>query len=224
MKGAGAGVDNGTGDKDKALQKSRSTFQLLNRAAYDVRRMIPFSLILIVFGEFTPLLVLAFGNAVVPFTCRIPKQLAKYRMTRTGRKRAALSAHSIAVHGSVTPPGPGTPEEMELLARFASEEFVRGASNEEVLRACAVFGLVKSHQKSTFLVNGLYRPRLRKFVEYLALDDQLIRDCGGVSAMKRAEVRVAVEERGGFGLLSMDGPEAERTERRWLQQWLSRSG
>ncbi|KAL4919099.1 hypothetical protein BDW62DRAFT_48789 [Aspergillus aurantiobrunneus] len=214
------GAKNKYGD----ARTSRSTFQLLHRAAYDVRRMIPFTLILIICGELTPLLILAFGNAVTPYTCRIPKQIAKYRMQRTDRKRAALSAHSAAATGSVMPPKPGSNEELKLLSDFASGEFAKGASAEDVMRACAVFGLVKTHSRPVALVNLLYRPRLRKYAEYLALDDKLIRNCGGVSAMESAEVKVAIEERGGYGLpQEVEGWEAERLERRWLDLWLQRS-
>ncbi|KAL4805278.1 hypothetical protein BDV18DRAFT_160937 [Aspergillus unguis] len=212
-------------NSNSEVQRSRSTFQLLHRAAFDVRRLIPFSLILIVFGELTPFLILAFGTAVVPYTCRIPRQLAKSRAQATDRKRRALSAHSIAAKGSSTPPELGSKEELGILANFAGRKFAKEAQPEEILRACAVFGLAKTHSRPSFLVNSVYRPRLRKFAEYLELDDKLIRDCGGVSAMQRTEVRVAVDERGGFGLSrGIEGPEAERTERRWLEQWLKRSG
>ncbi len=202
----------------------RSTFQLLHRASHDVRRMIPFTLILIICGEFTPLLILALGNSVTPYTCRIPKQIAKENAQRANRKRAALSAHSTATKGSVSIPEAGSNEELELLSGFASPSFVEGAAAEDILRACAVFGLVKTHTRPSVLVNPLYRRRLRKYAEYLALDDKLIRKGGGVSAMESAEVKIAVEERGGQGLpQGTEGWETERLERRWLEMWLEKS-
>lgn len=126
--------------------------------------------------------------------------------------------------GSVSIPEAGSNEELELLSGFASPSFVEGATAEDILRACAVFGLVKTHTRPTVLVNPLYRPRLRKYAEYLALDDKLIRKGGGVSAMESAEVKVAVQERGGQGLpQGTEGWEAERLERRWLETWLEKS-
>jgi hypothetical protein len=204
---------------------SRANFQLVRRAAYDLRRMIPFGLILIVCGEFTPLAVLALGNAVTPFTCRVPAQIKKAREQRAARKRAALAAHQAQARGSVTGPVPGSDAEFELLAsEFAHARWVERASAQEILQACAALGLVKTHTRPSALVSWLYRPRLRRYVEYLALDDELIRQGGGVPAMEAAEVRIAVEERGGVGVADgKEGWEAEREERRWLERWLERA-
>ncbi|KAL4995685.1 hypothetical protein BDV10DRAFT_126162 [Aspergillus recurvatus] len=210
--------------KHVKTKTSRSTFQLLNRAAYDVRRMIPFALVLIICGEFTPLLVIAFGNAITPFTCRIPKQIDKYRAQRTDRKRAALGAYAQASNGSVAAPEPGSKEELDLLSAFASKEFTKEASAQDVLTACAVFGLTKSHNSPGLLVEPVYRKRLAKHAEYLAVDDKLIKNCGGVTEMDSAEVKIAVEERGGYGLMpGASAWEVERVERRWLEIWLQRS-
>jgi hypothetical protein len=212
----------------ETLNISRADLQLVRRAAYDVRRMIPFTLILIVCGELTPLVVLALGNAVTPFTCRVPKQVDKERMEREKLKRLAFEAVQGGL-GSATPIPPGSEEEMTWLAdNFANAEFVATASAEQVLRACAVFGLTKSHDRPAFLVPLIYRPRLERWAEYLALDDRLIARGGGVKAMNAEEVRTAVEERGGFGVAgavsqrSGDGWSAEREERQWLEQWLKR--
>lgn len=214
----------------ETLNISRADLQLVRRAAYDVRRMIPFTLLLIICGEMTPLVVLALGNAVTPFTCRVPRQVDKERMAREKRKQLALQAVQGGL-GSATPISPGSEEELTWLAdNFANRDFAASASAEQVLRACAVFGLAKSHDRPAWLVPWLYRPRLKKYTEYLALDDQLIVRGGGVKALNAEEVRTAVEERGGFGVAgpvsnssrSANGWSAEREERRWLERWLKR--
>lgn len=207
----------------ESVQLSRSSFQLVRRAAYDVRRMIPFTLILIVCGEMTPLAVLAFGNAVTPFTCRVPRQIEKNRIQWMGRKRAALVAQQAATDGSITPPATGSDQELDLLVKvYTNSEWIERASAEEILRACAVLNLVKAHTRPSGLVT-LYRARLRRYAEYLRLDDQLIQRCGGVPAMESVEVKIAVEERGGVGVAEgKEGWDAERDERRWLEKWLER--
>ncbi|KJK67713.1 LETM1-like protein [Aspergillus parasiticus SU-1] len=207
----------------ESVKLSRSSFQLVRRAAYDVRRMIPFTLILIVCGEMTPLAVLALGNAVTPFTCRVPRQLEKDRAQRVARKRAALVAQQAATSGSVTPPAAGSDLELDILVKmYTNLEWIESASAEEILRACAVLNLVKTHTRPSVLLS-LYRARLQRYAEYLSLDDQLIRRCGGVRAMEGAEVRTAVEERGGVGVTEgKEGWDAERDERRWLEKWLER--
>ncbi|OJJ84136.1 uncharacterized protein ASPGLDRAFT_46945 [Aspergillus glaucus CBS 516.65] len=209
---------------------SRSNFQLIRRAAYDVRRMIPFTLMLIICGEFTPVIVLALGSAVVPYTCRVPKQLTKDRTQKAARKRAALVAHYVQYTGSVSYT-PDQGKELDLLAQYVNLEWIESASPEEVLRACAVFGLVKTHTRPSALVSLVYRARLRRFAEYLAVDDGLVKRGGGVSAMEGVEVRIAVEERGGVemvmretgeGVGESDEWEGEREQRRWLEGWLER--
>ncbi|KAL5361846.1 hypothetical protein BJX96DRAFT_166195 [Aspergillus floccosus] len=195
-----------------AAQLSRANLQLVRRAAYDLRRMIPFTLILIVCGELTPLVILALGNAVTPLTCRVPGQIEKARRKRIAEKRAALAAFT----GSVSSPGVGA--EVALLRRLSRPGWVEGASVEEVLRACAVFGVGGKRVK---MLAPVYRARLRRYVEYLGVDDELIRGSGGVGAMEAAEVTIAVEERGGVGVAEgLEGWDAEREERRWLEKWV----
>ncbi|PYI21190.1 hypothetical protein BO99DRAFT_441743 [Aspergillus violaceofuscus CBS 115571] len=197
---------------------SRSSFQLLHRAAYDIRRMIPFTLLLIVCGEFTPLVVLALGNAVTPRTCRVPRQLEKERAKRVQRKKGAL----LLDRGTVTAPEVGSEKEMKSLRWLMAAS--GDGDREAAARACAVFGLAGSHDRLAWPVLPLYRRRLERYLDYLEVDDELIRRGGGVQAMEAAEVRIAVEERGGVGVGSRGngrtGWEVEREERRWLERWL----
>ncbi|KAL4907635.1 hypothetical protein BDW74DRAFT_111375 [Aspergillus multicolor] len=217
------GRGNGTQLKTKT---SRSTFQLVHRAAYDARRMVPFTFVLIICGEFTPLIVYALGNSITPFTCRIPKQIEGHRKDLARNKSVALKAHAQASDGTAiaSAPNAGTEEELHLLSVFARTDFARGASARDILTACAAFGLVESSYSYEFLVEPLYRKRLARHAEYLAVDDKMIKSCGGVSAMESAEVRIAVQERGGAGLPTGSSAfEAEMVERRWLNMWLKKS-
>lgn len=109
-----------------------------------------------------------------------------------------------------------------LAEQFGSREFAATASSEQVLRACAVFGLAKSHDTGAAWVSLIYRPRLRKWTEYLALDDELIVRGGGVDALNTKEVRIAVEERGGFIDSDLGDQKVEKAEREWLSRWLNK--
>ncbi|KAL1851837.1 hypothetical protein Plec18170_006140 [Paecilomyces lecythidis] len=209
----------------RGLGLNRADVQLVRRAAYDVRRMIPFTLILIICGEMTPFIVLALGNAVTPATCRVPRQVEKERQAKLERKRAAIAAHQAAVQGSMAPVAVGSQEELAILAdKYADVEFANAAAVEEVLRACAVFGLAKKHTRPSALVPVVYRPRLRRWAQYLELDDRLIQQGGGVKAMSVDEVRIAVEERGGVGAggEGRNDWKAEMEERKWLERWFER--
>ena len=189
-----------------------------------MRRLIPFGLTFIICGELTPFIVLALGNAITPYTCRIPRQVEKARAKKMDVKRAALVAHQVATTGSLTPFGAGSDQELDLLADcYADLDWAQTASVEEILRACVALGLSKSYNRHPFLASVIYRPRLRRYAEYLSVDDQLIRSGGGVKAMEASEVTIAVEERGGVDIRDGNvGWKAEREERRWLEQWLQR--
>lgn len=208
-------------------QLGRAQFQLVRRSARDVRRMIPFTMILIVCGEFTPLIVPIFGSAITPATCRVPSQVEKERVAATNRKLATLDAYVAASEDKSLAllRSDGT-EQLRLLARrLADPAWAASADSASVLRSCAIFGLIKRHDKAagSLLAGMIYRPRLARYVEYLTIDDGMIRAGGGVSAMNAAEVRIAVEERGGVDISSgtQDRNHAEKLERRWLEQWLA---
>jgi hypothetical protein len=54
---------------------SRREFQLYLRTQHDLKKLVPFCLVFAICGEFTPLVIPVLGTAVVPYTCRIPKQV-----------------------------------------------------------------------------------------------------------------------------------------------------
>ncbi|KAJ5667970.1 uncharacterized protein N7477_006540 [Penicillium maclennaniae] len=132
----------------KGIDMGRGQYQLVVRSARDVRKMIPFTLVLIICGEFTPLIIPLFGSAITPATCRVPGQVAKERDGASKRKTAAMRAHARAIEAEVVNSiSVGSGEEMRVLAEFASPRWVKEADQDAVLRACAVFGLVKSHER-----------------------------------------------------------------------------
>lgn len=189
--------------------------------------MIPFTLILIICGEFTPLIIPLFGSAITPATCRVPGQIAKERDTASKRKYSALLTHVRATTSgdgtALESVQVGSEQELSLLAELANPAWVAGADANAVLRACAVFGLVKSHDRmgGSALAGLVYRPRLERYLEYLSIDDGMIRAGGGVAAMSPAEVRIALDERGAGDVAALRaGEKAETVEREWLERWL----
>lgn len=54
---------------------TRREYQLCLRTKHDIGKLIPFGMVFAICGEFTPLVILALGSSVVPYTCRIPKQV-----------------------------------------------------------------------------------------------------------------------------------------------------
>jgi hypothetical protein len=203
------------------LKLGRGRFQLVRRSARDVQRMIPFTLILIVCGEFTPLIVPIFGNAITPATCRVPGQVAKER--EAGSKRKVLAQQALATSTGKAVPMTGSDAERAQLLELTTISSAQQASAQKVLQACAMFGLVKKHDRflGTMLAGPVYRPRLLRHLHYLNIDDRMILDAG-VDALSAEEVRIAVEERGAGDVAAMlNGAKAEAVERDWLKKWLN---
>ncbi|KAJ5886370.1 uncharacterized protein N7473_009044 [Penicillium subrubescens] len=199
----------------------RGRFQLVRRSARDVQRMIPFTLILIICGEFTPLIVPIFGNAITPATCRVPGQVTKER--EAGSKRKVLAQQALAAATGEAVPVTGSDAERAQLLELTTISSAQQASAQKVLQACAMFGLVKKHDRflGTMLAGPVYRPRLLRHLHYLNIDDRMILDAG-VDALSAEEVRIAVEERGAGDVSAMlNGAKAEAVEREWLKKWLS---
>jgi hypothetical protein len=202
------------------LKLGRGRFQLIRRSARDVQRMIPFTLILIICGEFTPLIVPIIGNAITPATCRVPGQVAKER--EAGSKRKVLAQQALAASSGKSAPMTGSDAERAQLVELSTISSAQQASAPQVLQACAIFGLVKKHDRflGTVLAGPVYRPRLLRHLHYLNIDDRMILDAG-VDALSAGEVRIAVEERGGGDVAAMlKGDKAEAVEREWLKKWL----
>lgn len=62
-----------------------NNLQFIQRSRHDARKMLPFGLILLVCGEFTPLVLLAIGSSLIPNACKIPSQVLqeqKHALTR----------------------------------------------------------------------------------------------------------------------------------------------
>lgn len=175
-------------------------------------------MVLLICGEFTPFLIPVFGSAITPATCRIPSQAAKDRNAASKRKTLALKA----LEGNVSAINAST--ELETILRMSHPDWVRAANAKGVLSACAVLGLVKKHNRfaGRLLTAPVYRPRLNKYLEYLALDDALIRTGGGVKELSPDEVRFALDERGASDVAVEFSSEAKAdvARREWLMKWL----
>src|SRR6202042_2549273 len=129
---------------------SRREYQLCLRTSHDIRKLIPFGLILVICGEFTPLVVLALGSTVVPSTCRIPKQVIKDQVNLLKR------------YDSLGPES--DPQDTTAAHRLALME----------ARVGYVWGLMPSPRPLP-LLHSLLRRRVRRRAEEVVCDAILIR-------------------------------------------------
>jgi len=154
---------------------SRSDLQLLVRNWHDIKRVPLFALVLMICGEFTPLVVIALSG-VVPWTCRIPKQIESDR--RKLEQRRSTSFRELT---TVTPTQAG----------------VEHLEKTQLLHISRSLGLSsRLWDWVGGLPTALLRRNVSRRVDYLALDDGLIRQAGGIKDMDAEEVKMALVERG----------------------------
>ena len=164
-----------------ALEKgllSRAEWQLIWRSRQDIKKVPLFALVFMICGEFTPLVVL-FMAGVVPRTCMIPKQVQMMR-----EKREARRAQSFR-DGTLDQASRNTPEVDDL----KSFQLVH------IGRSLGLYPALFDRLFGGFPTAAL-RARVRRWKEYLELDDVAIERNGGVQEMEMEEVRIAAEERG----------------------------
>jgi hypothetical protein len=160
-----------------------------------------FGLVLVVTGEFTPLLV-PWLDPIIPGTCRIPSQVHSALATAEKRRAAAFDALDGAVGDRV---GAG----IDCLDRNAARALVLRSLNL-TSRSWALLGPLVPTAALWAVGRGASR------VAFLEGDDVLLaRSREGVSGLVPDEVRIACAER---GIDVLDRGEDEL--RRLLGEWL----
>lgn len=159
---------------------NREKFQLLQRNSFDLKRVPVFALVFLVFGEFTPLVVIGVPG-IVPYVCRIPRQI-------NGGRKKLEERRSISFRNLTEIPGPEAAK-VEKLDRMQllHTSWSLGLSS-------AIWDYLGGQLPG--LPTSILRKKVANRVTYLMNDDALIRNSGGVEEMDTEEVRWALVERG----------------------------
>ncbi|KAI1505110.1 hypothetical protein F5X99DRAFT_431264 [Biscogniauxia marginata] len=183
---------------------TRSQVLLRHRVRHDLSRLPVFGLVVLVCGEFTPLVVLLFPQ-LTPYTCRIPAQVAVIRRARRARRDASFCALRHVVDNDRQLPGHGAA--------------VAAAAAGHV---CRSLGLTSPLWDKLGVDGPFARSRADRTVRYLARDDALIRAGGGVRALEDAEVVLACEDRG-LDVRGQDEDLEVGELRAKLEEWIRRT-
>ncbi|OLN85921.1 hypothetical protein CCHL11_05327 [Colletotrichum chlorophyti] len=175
---------------------SRADWVLLWRVRHDVLRVPLFGLVLLVCGEFTPLIVI-FVDGVVPYTCRLPRQIAASFAKAEERRRISFEEFARAAPGGVV----------------ASGAKVAGAARRHVLRSLHLPGMM--WDKVGFVPPGMWASKGRLRLAFLEGDDALLARDGGAQGLEETELRIACTERG----IDCEGRRQEDL-RRQLDDWV----
>lgn len=178
---------------------TRANLLLQSRWRHDARRVPLFALMLLICGEFTPFVVLAIPR-VAPLTCRIPAQVD--RIYRDAESRRRRSAEAFQARAAATG---GEQQQQKIPYGLVVGHLARS------------LGVVSSLWDRLGWVPGTLAGRkVGARLRYLAVDDALLVQAGGVPALEPEEVVLACVDR---GIDTLARPVGELSDA--LTRWLS---
>ena len=157
-----------------------------------------FALVLLVFDELT-VLIAYYIDGIMPYTCRLPKQIQKTRRKAEERRKDAQQHLEWKYPDGVT-------------------SVTAPVARTHVLQSLHLISTL--WDKVGFVLPGLWALKGRPRIAYLEADDQLLRQ-PGIDSLSEEELVIACGERG-ISVLA-EGSEACRSSddmRASLQKWL----
>lgn len=173
-------------------------FQLYHRTRADLRKLIPFGLLLLICGEFTPIALVVLGRRAVPKVCYLPGQqreeiddaVDRFRLWKT--EMAKLTAGNTPEHPA---------HQLDFTPKTGRLEH---PWRRDLLFAYMV-GLTNFYRLPFPITRGLYwhfilNGRITRYLENIFCDTILIRREGGFEAMSPQDV---YEYAKNYGLLTL---------------------
>ncbi|KAK8875075.1 hypothetical protein PGQ11_005589 [Apiospora arundinis] len=175
------------------ITPSRAAALLRERTSHDLARLPVFGALVLVFGEFTPLIVLIFPT-LTPLTCRIPKQTAKLRSKAQQRREAS-----------------------RWNLRHVAADDAAGIEKVTPGHVARSLGLGLSLWDKMGVDPPFAAARATRAVQRLVRDDFLIRDGGGVKGLVDEEVVMACEERA-MDVASQEPKKLRKQLAKWIEE------
>ncbi|KAI1370824.1 hypothetical protein F4677DRAFT_341566 [Hypoxylon crocopeplum] len=178
---------------------TRADVLLRARVWHDLSRLPIFGLLVLVFGEFTPLIVLVFPR-LTPYTCRIPKQSEALRRSSESRRAASFRALQYQLQHADT---------------HAQKPIRADMGNGHICRSLGLTSVVWDKLG----LDGPFAATLAgRAIQRIAVDDTMIRSGGGAGALVDDEIVLACEDRG----MDVRGEPVDRLRAR-LEDWLRKT-
>ncbi|KAK8087804.1 letm1-like protein [Apiospora hydei] len=175
------------------IKPTRAAVLLRERTSHDLARLPIFGVLVVVFGEFTPLIVLVFPT-LTPLTCRIPKQTAKLREKAQRRRESSL--WNLRHVG---------PDDAAAREKIAPGHVARS------------LGVGLSLWDKMGVDPPFVKMRAQRAVRRLVADDFSIRDGGGVERLVEEEVVMACEDRA-MDVASQSPAELRKKLAGWIRE------
>jgi len=196
-----------TSDSYNRFVLSRAEFQILRRSRHDMIRVPIFGILFIILGEWLPLVAILF-TPVLPYTCRIPRQIEGERQVLERRRKRSFRGE---IDGNI--PTPLTGADKRLVRTM--DELSKG----QLMHISRSLGL---HIRLWDLSKGflppvvMLKPMVGRALAYLHQDDALLLRDGGIHKLTDEEVKIACEERG-IDILGRNMADLRQTLRLWLK-------
>lgn len=197
---------------------ARSEYLVLLRSQRDVAKLPFFGLLVLIFGEWLPLIVPFIPNAV-PSTCRIPKQVEGMRRQTEERRR--VSFRSGVKEPSRQQIEPAQREDHEtwcLIRDLFRLQLLECLRADQILHLSTTFNLHGSLwdrlgiPPPTFLL----RYRVNEYIAWVIADDYLLLGYQSFDKLHHEELLLACEQRG----MDVLG-KSEDTLRKLLSMWIA---
>ncbi|ORY06021.1 hypothetical protein BCR34DRAFT_626749 [Clohesyomyces aquaticus] len=208
---------------------TRAEWQIVRRSRKDLIRLLPFGVLVLVLGEWMPLIA-AWITPVVPEACRIPMQVDKALRKKEERRHERLRRVGLDAARLIQKdrkPGSGLSSQSRL-----GKGVQQGVGHVRVkdLEKMGTWDLVNlsarldAHSRVwdwmfVYPPKGILRWGVKRKLEYLERDDGLIGRDGGWERLSGVEVRRACEERGIYVL-----GKSEKDMGRELGMWFQGRG
>ncbi|WPH04344.1 Hypothetical protein R9X50_00723300 [Acrodontium crateriforme] len=193
---------------------SRAEYQVVARNLRDIGKLPLFTVLVMLLGEWLPLLVPYIPNAV-PYVCRFPKQIEGMRSKQEERRRRAFREGVVGPHIEI----PRTEKDVSSTNRGNGAAIIDGLKYEQLHHLSSTLDL---HGRWWETLNVepprfMIARRLSQKLGYLAIDDSLLLHAGGASKLSSAELGIACEERG-MDVLNRADAELQQRLDEWLRQ------
>jgi hypothetical protein len=184
---------------------TRAEFQFLRRSRHDFSRVPVFALLFAVLGEWLPLVVI-FVTPLVPYPCRIPKQILKARESL--EKRRSESFRGIT--DGYVPNSRGQKGEVRELKELNKGQLMH------ISRSLGLHFGFWDRTRGHVPPEVLLRWKVRRWLKYLDQDDALLKRDGGAAELKGEELKLAAEQRG-IDVLAKRDDELKTHLEMWLR-------
>jgi hypothetical protein len=157
-------------------------------------------------GEYLPLIVIFF-TPLVPYTCRIPKQILKAREKLEKRR---LESFRGITDGFVPSAKKGTDGEVKEFKDLGKGQLMH------VSRSLGLHGKLWDTTRGVLPPKALLKFRVEKWLGYLEHDDALVQRDGGMSQLKGEELKLAAEQRG-LDVLGKKDDDLKKNLAKWIK-------